>query len=467
MDFLLRQGLRPGYGDRLSHCQGSRSAALTVEEYMIRKGQRPQFSVGFDRSDGQERYRKVFSFRKSWVAIAVVLVFDLVFLIPTYTTLLEALELWRAPDDLFNLVAALFITFWLMGWSMAPLLITSVLAVMLFGREVVRVRPGVLEVFLGLPFFGVTAQYDMSRMRNLRIEYPDKKSGRSWRGSHVAFDYGANTAAFGSEVQESQVDPLRASLEMAAGTTIRNGEASALELEGDWSSGVAQALLTRGKPTTPVTGPLASVGEDISLASPSTLALIAANAVPLFGAAFWGWDLGAVMVLYWAESAIIGFFNLAKIIVIGRWQALFLGPFFLGHFGGFMAAHFMFLYTLFIEKPAGDAADSGDLHDVALLFISLWPALAVLFLSHAFSFFKNFLGRREYEGRTMKTQMSEPYSRIVFMHLVLIFGGGLSLMLGGATPVLVIVILVKIVVDVRAHLKQRKEQEKVTSPAPE
>jgi hypothetical protein len=86
----------------------------------------------------------------------------------------------------------------------------------------------------------------------------------------------------------------------------------------------------------------------------------------------------------------------------------------------------------------------------------LWPALAVLFASHALSFFTNFLGRKEYRSRTIQTQMSEPYKRIIFMHMVLIFGGGLTLVLGESTPVLMLAIAVKIWVDVREHLKQRE-----------
>jgi hypothetical protein len=51
--------------------------------------------------------------------------------------------------------------------------------------------------------------------------------------------------------------------------------------------------------------------------------------------------------------------------------------------------------------------------------------------------------------------MSEPYSRIIFMHLVLIFGGGVTMILGETTPVLLIVIALKIYFDIKAHLKQR------------
>jgi chromate transport protein ChrA len=125
-----------------------------------------------------------------------------------------------------------------------------------------------------------------------------------------------------------------------------------------------------------------------------------------------------------------------------------------------MAVHFLFIYTLFVKGPEGMDASGGDLTEVARLFVGLWPALAALFISHAYSFFTNFLGRREYRNRTVKDQMSEPYSRIVFMQLVLIVGGGLSMALGQAEPVLVAVIGLKIYFDVRAHIREHDHRRK-------
>jgi hypothetical protein len=96
----------------------------------------------------------------------------------------------------------------------------------------------------------------------------------------------------------------------------------------------------------------------------------------------------------------------------------------------------------------------GDLAEVARLFLVLWPALLALAISHTYSFFNNFLGRGEYKGRTVSQQMSEPYARIVFMHLVLIFGGGLSMVLGQTELVLIIVIAAKIFVDLKSHVRE-------------
>jgi hypothetical protein len=376
---------------------------------------------------------------------------DIIFLIPAITTFSQASGQWSSLDSLFELVAALFLSAWLLGWSVAPLALTGILVLMLFGRETLTVYPGKVEVVLGLPLLGLAAVYDVSRMRNLRLETPKKKSGRSWRGPHFVFDYGANKGSFGSDVQAGELTEVKNGIHMASGQPVRDGEARPEDLETPWEP--VEAVVEAAA----VIEPAHVEKQPVTLASASSLALIAANLVPLAGAAFLGWKLSDVMVLYWAESAIIGFFNVCKIAVIGRWFALAAGPFFLGHFGGFMAVHFLFIYTIFVKGPDNMDSAGGDLAEVAKLFLVLWPALLALAISHAYSFFNNFLGRGEYKGRTVSGQMSEPYARIVFMHLVLIFGGGLSLVLGQTELVLILVIAAKIFVDLKSHIKERSK----------
>ena len=413
---------------------------------MIRKGLKPGFKFGIELPAKEGEYRRVLPFRRPWVAIAILAVMDIIFLIPAVTTFQQTISEWGKFDSLFDLVTALFLSAWLLGWVIAPLIMTSILVVLLFGREVLKAGPGIVEVFFGIPLFGITARYDTSKMRNLRYEEPVKKSAKSWRGPHLVFDYGANSVGFGSAIDRAELSLITSQLKSATGTDIRQGEALPSEIEKEWDQ---DEILS---PIAPPVKPMAN-DEPLTLVSASTLLLIIANLVPVAGSVFLGWNLGDVMVLYWAESAIIGFVNLWKIAIIGRWVVLLMGPFFVGHFGGFMAVHFLFLYTIFV-KPESGMVSGNDLADVTQLFVALSPALAALFISHAFSFYKNFLGRHEYRGRTLNQQMTEPYSRIIFMHLVLIFGGGLSMVLGNPAPVLILVIGLKIYFDVRAHLKQ-------------
>ena len=77
----------------------------------------------------------------------------------------------------------------------------------------------------------------------------------------------------------------------------------------------------------------------------STLALLAANAIPLVGVALLDWSAFSVLALYWLETAIIGVFTLLKIATCraNAIQKLFLMPFFCVHFGGFMVVHGVFV----------------------------------------------------------------------------------------------------------------------------
>lgn len=416
---------------------------------LIRRGLRPGLKFGLD-SPAWPGFRKALPFKRSWIAIAVVAALDAIFFIPAIAAFTQAASHWGSFDSLFDLVFAVFMSAWLLGWSVALVLLSSVLVILLFGREVIRAKPGKLEILLGLPGVGALAVYDASKVRNLRHAEAPEKSGTSWRGEHLMFDYGANAVSVGSAINAEEASELIRLLEAGMGGAVRKGEAHPDELAEVWETEKEVEGIS------PVDIPAAKTSEPLTLASPTSLALIAANLVPLFGTVLFGWKLSDVMVLYWAESAIIGFFTICKMIVIGRWLALLAVPFFIGHFGGFMAVHFLFIYLLFVEGDSSGGSFGGDLPEVGRMFIVLWPALAALFISHAWSYVQNFLGRKEYLKRTLKDQMSEPYKRIIFMHLVIIFGGGLALVLGAPEPVLFIVIVVKIYVDLKAHLKEHR-----------
>jgi hypothetical protein len=112
----------------------------------------------------------------------------------------------------------------------------------------------------------------------------------------------------------------------------------------------------------------------------------------------------------------------------------------------------MFIYGFFnagLESNA-DISTAEVLADL----IRLAPALAAFFISHGISYYVNFLGRREYEGKEIGAQMGEPYKRIVIMHLTIIFGGFLVMVFGSVLPALLLLIVLKLGADLRAHIAQ-------------
>ncbi|MCK5359348.1 MAG: hypothetical protein KAJ95_01905, partial [Gammaproteobacteria bacterium] len=331
-------------------------------------------------------------------------------------------------------------------------------------------RQGVIEVAIGIPGLMLMFEYDVAKMRNLRLEVPEKKSGKSWRGPHMTFDFDGRTESFGSDIDDMEASELTSRLALATGSTVRRGSIDTEKHTGSATDSTKTALVKKlskllrhpnisGHVKNPSEAASLNVFSDEGKASAtgiftfSTLVLILANLVPIVGALYFGWDLANVLVIYWAESGVIGFFNVCKIMVIGGWPALFSGMFFISHFGAFMAIHFLFLNHLFIH---GGDSSSIKLEEVADLFISLWPALAALFISHGISFIQNFIGHQEYKNKTVGKQIHEPYQRIIFMHMTIIIGAFMISIIGDSTVVLMLVIAAKIVMDVRAHARERK-----------
>lgn len=182
----------------------------------------------------------------------------------------------------------------------------------------------------------------------------------------------------------------------------------------------------------------------------SLLVLLLTNLIPLYGILFFHWNLFELLFLYWSESAVIGAINLVKLFIvegkgkgsnheISSMRKLFFVPFFVFHYGMFMAVHFISLF-IFFYKPFS-------------LQPLLLPFLAIIG-SHMVSFFVNFLVRKEYLHVTPDQQMMMPYKRIFVMHLTIIFGGIFVQMIGAPILALVVMVVTKTGIDITAHMKE-------------
>ncbi len=115
-----------------------------------------------------------------------------------------------------------------------------------------------------------------------------------------------------------------------------------------------------------------------------------ANLVPLGGVLFLGWSLATILFLYWLETAIVGFYNLIKLAMVAGPLSVFFVPFFVVHFGAFMAGHFVFLNVLFLAREAPVRAGAWAMA-WGMLGRTRWAALSLL-VSHGISFYHDFLG---------------------------------------------------------------------------
>ena len=188
--------------------------------------------------------------------------------------------------------------------------------------------------------------------------------------------------------------------------------------------------------------------------SPTSIALIVANLVPLVGVLFFDWSLFTVMFCFWLESAVIGVLNILKLVIVANILGIIMVPFFVVHYGAFMSGHLVFILALFAPD---ERSFSGLLPPADLLtsqIMNVWPAFLSICLSHGISFFYNFIGKKEFRRSTPEKQMMAPYGRIILMHVTIIFGGWLVLALGATVMALVLLIVLKIISDVRAHDKE-------------
>ncbi len=210
------------------------------------------------------------------------------------------------------------------------------------------------------------------------------------------------------------------------------------------------------------------------------LALVIANMAPIYGVVVFGWDAFYIVLLYWAENLIIGFYNILKIAFaraehpIFNLGKLFQIAFFIIHYGGFVAVHGLFIFLLFGKSEAGKALELGR-HPwpCFLVFVQLligvirhcWTTIpndmkyvmGALFLSHGVSFVRNYLVAGEYKTSKPKDLMGQPYSRVVIMHIAILAGGFLSFSIGSPAGVLIVLIVLKTIIDVKLHLRQHRK----------
>ena len=198
--------------------------------------------------------------------------------------------------------------------------------------------------------------------------------------------------------------------------------------------------------------------------------LVAVNLMPLIGVLGFGWSTFDLMALYWFENGIVGLFAVLKILLsrgdgdgpgafLGR---LFTAGFFTLHYGAFWSVHGLFVMTLF-GGPADRAFGAMDLPfgfffgGVGIAGIALQGGLLLaamgLLASHAVSFVGNVVVKGEDLERTARDLMSQPYGRVVVLHVTLVLGGFLVLGTGGATAALALFVLLKTGVDLAAHLR--------------
>jgi len=198
--------------------------------------------------------------------------------------------------------------------------------------------------------------------------------------------------------------------------------------------------------------------------------LVLVNLLPLAGVLLLDWDVAALMVLYWSENLVLGFYTLLKMLVVSPLGALGMGTFFAIHYGGFCAVHGLFIASILLDAGIDPMPD--EPWPLFLVFPQLlvnvvrqvleyappeWLfAFAALYVSHGVSFVVNFLFGRERDELSLKQLMSAPYGRIVLLHIAILLGGFAVMSLGQPVAMLAVLVLLKLGLDVGLHLREHR-----------
>lgn len=203
----------------------------------------------------------------------------------------------------------------------------------------------------------------------------------------------------------------------------------------------------------------------------SSIFLITANLIPLFAVLFLDWNVFEVLALFWMENVVVGVLNVARmatqLFLRKAYEAALMIPFFCFHYGMFTAVHGIFVISMFApggEDVAGTVFENMDSGAGPLGFMGVLSAMmsypgmvyAVtgLFVSHLLSFLFNYIGKGEYLRMNVTELMHSPYKRIIILHMTILFGGFLVMATGESLWALVLLIFLKIVIDMAAHLHE-------------
>jgi hypothetical protein len=162
-----------------------------------------------------------------------------------------------------------------------------------------------------------------------------------------------------------------------------------------------------------------------------TLTLLVANLVTICAAMVEHWRILDVMLVYWGQSVMIGFFNVIRILELKalspaggrgptreattlgmRLFTVFMALFFACHYGGFHAVYLAFLVGFMSESKAGPSR------------VDLVPTLVCLavFLAQQWSLFRHRLECEPKERSSFARIFFFPYARILPMHLTILLG---------------------------------------------
>jgi hypothetical protein len=186
-------------------------------------------------------------------------------------------------------------------------------------------------------------------------------------------------------------------------------------------------------------------------------------------------EVGGLVVLYWAENVVIGFYTVLRMLAAG------VGPasekagktlFFCVHYGMFCLVHGIFVAALFLPREQQQAIQAmapwpGPLFLLQGLLLgaqamglfspgALLLPLVALAASHGVSFYLHYLRNGRYLTARPDDSFWRPYPRMVLLHVGIIGGGFYIARHGSSVPLLAALVIGKTLIDLTLHRRSNR-----------
>lgn len=202
----------------------------------------------------------------------------------------------------------------------------------------------------------------------------------------------------------------------------------------------------------------------------SVIFLLIANVVPIIGVVYLNWDIFSIVYIYFLETLVVGIFGIFKILLArgidftidrGLITDILLSQFFPNLNSGSSKASVLIAYficfvlyilllfglCLIVLTPSNFAKSWEPSY--------LWALLA-LTISHSFSFFQNYIYKKEYKFAVPYTQMTQPFDRVMVMILVFSVAAFAIYRIDLSTLTIVALIIIKVIFDIIAHYQEHQ-----------
>ncbi len=209
--------------------------------------------------------------------------------------------------------------------------------------------------------------------------------------------------------------------------------------------------------------------------------ILAVDLFPIYAVLVFGWGAAPLVFLYWLENLVIGAVTLARMMAtamqehpVGLIAMLFVGPFFVFHYGMFCFVHGVFVHVFATMNTGGSPDFLGPIRLIQSALNSA-PHMTLFIMAiialQAFLFVRDFLMRGQYRETTIQEEMMAPYGRIIVLHFGLFVGMAAMIALGQPMLGILALILLRAVWGIFLTMRRRmqldrKTEEKVDAPSP-